>query len=73
MEFVLTIRDPKTVEGTAIGVSYDAFVDDVQASPITFTESIKLVVHIYHRTCGTTPVLQTLLSPKGSRWQDGVL
>lgn len=30
MEFVLTIRDPKTVEGTAIGVSYDAFVDDVQ-------------------------------------------
>lgn len=32
MEFVLTIRDPKTVEGTAIGVSYDAFVDDVQAS-----------------------------------------
>ena len=30
-EFVLTIRDPKTVEGSAIGVSYDAFVDDVQA------------------------------------------
>ena len=29
-EYVLTIRDPKTVEGRAIGVSYDAFVDDVQ-------------------------------------------
>lgn len=27
---MLTIRDPKSVEGRAIGVSYDAFVDDVQ-------------------------------------------
>lgn len=30
-EFVLTIRDPARVEGRAIGVSYDAFIDDVQA------------------------------------------
>ena len=29
-EFVLTIRDPARVEGRAIGVSYDAFIDDVQ-------------------------------------------
>ena len=31
-ELTLTIRDPQSVEGPAIGVSYDAFVDDVQAS-----------------------------------------
>ena len=29
-EFTLTIRNPQNVEGPAIGVSYDAFVDDVQ-------------------------------------------
>ncbi len=28
--FTLTIRNPQTVDGPAIGVSYDAFVDDVQ-------------------------------------------
>ena len=28
-EMTLTIRDPNNVEGPAIGVSYDAFVDDV--------------------------------------------
>lgn len=28
---MLTIRDPARVEGRAIGVSYDAFIDDVQA------------------------------------------
>jgi hypothetical protein len=33
-EFVLTIRDPKSVEGTAISVSYDAFVDDVQVDTL---------------------------------------
>ena len=29
-DFVFTVRDPATVEGQAIGVSYAAFVDDVQ-------------------------------------------
>ena len=29
-EFILTIRNPQNVDGPAIGVSYDAFVDDVQ-------------------------------------------
>ena len=29
-EFTLTIRNPQNVDGPAIGVSYDAFVDDVQ-------------------------------------------
>lgn len=29
-ELTLTIRDPQNVDGRAIGVSYDAFVDDVQ-------------------------------------------
>ena len=28
-EMTLTIRDPNNIEGPAIGVSYDAFVDDV--------------------------------------------
>jgi hypothetical protein len=29
-EYVLTIRDPSSVGAMAIGVSYDAFVDDVE-------------------------------------------
>lgn len=29
-EYVLTIRDPTSVGAMAIGVSYDAFVDDVE-------------------------------------------
>ncbi|CAL8462457.1 g1990 [Coccomyxa elongata] len=37
-EFVLTIRDPKTVEGSAIGVSYDAFVDDVQVGDLVVVD-----------------------------------
>ncbi len=31
-EYVLTIRDPSSVGAMAIGVSYDAFVDDVVVS-----------------------------------------
>lgn len=30
-EYTFTIRDPSTVTGIAFGVSYDAFIDDVQA------------------------------------------
>ena len=29
-EYVFTIRNPASVTGAAIGVSYDAFVDDVE-------------------------------------------
>lgn len=29
-EYTFTIRDPSTISGIAFGVSYDAFIDDVQ-------------------------------------------
>ena len=32
-EYVFTIRNPQSVTGAAIGVSYDAFVDDVEVVP----------------------------------------
>ncbi|CAL5227753.1 g10772 [Coccomyxa viridis] len=37
-EFTLTIRNPQNVDGPAIGVSYDAFVDDVQEGDLVVVD-----------------------------------
>jgi predicted RNA-binding protein with TRAM domain len=29
-DYIFTVRDPASVDGVAFGVSYDAFIDDVQ-------------------------------------------
>ncbi|KAK9817658.1 hypothetical protein WJX72_000267 [[Myrmecia] bisecta] len=37
-EYVFTIRDPSVLEGNAIGVSYDAFIDDVQVGDLVVVD-----------------------------------
>lgn len=42
-EYIFTIRDPETVGPNAIGVSYDAFVDDINVG----SDDLCCELHLY--------------------------